>query len=76
VVVDSKEQAARFGNTFHAIQAGFINIEKTGELGDVIQKGIPSHSNLIITDLTGIAAQDIAIAEWVLMSLDKGEKCD
>lgn len=65
VVVDSKEQAARFGDTFHAIQAGFINIEKTEELGNVIQNGISVDANLLITDLTGIAAQDIAIAEWV-----------
>ncbi len=76
VVVDSKEQAVRFGDAFHAIQGGFITSDKSEELGNVIQKGISSHSNLIITDLTGIAAQDIAIVEWVLMSLDKREKYD
>ena len=76
VVVDSKEQAARFGDTFHGIQAGFINIEKTEELGNAIQSGISVDANLLITDLTGIAAQDIAIAEWILMCLDKREKYD
>ncbi len=69
VVVDSKEQAVRLGDTFHAIQSGFMNIEKTEELGNVIQKSVSVDSNLIITDLTGIAAQDIEIAEFVLRRL-------
>lgn len=69
VVVDSKKQAAQFGDTFHAIQAGFIGIEKTQELGDIIQKNIPVESNFIITDLTGIAAQDLAIMEFILNKL-------
>jgi ornithine cyclodeaminase/alanine dehydrogenase-like protein (mu-crystallin family) len=43
-----------------------INIEKAQELGNIIQKNLPLDANLILTDLTGIAAQDIAIAEWVL----------
>ena len=71
VIVDSKEQANRFGDTFQAIQSGFLNIEKTEELGNVIQKSVSVDSNIIITDLTGIAAQDIAIAEWVLIKRGK-----
>ena len=70
VVVDSKEQAARFGDTFHAIQSGFINFEKSKELGNIIQKNSPLDFDLIITDLTGIAAQDIAIAQFVLSKLE------
>ncbi len=76
IVVDSKEQAVRFGDAFRAIQAGFIDAERTEELGNVIQKGTPVDANLIITDLTGIAAQDIAIAEWALNAFDREEEYD
>ncbi len=66
IIVDSKEQAMLFGDTCQAIQHGFITPDDLEELGDIINKGIPSGSNLIITDLTGIAAQDIAMARFVV----------
>lgn len=69
VIVDSSVQARQFGDSFHAIAAGFIAVEETMELGEVLQGGLGSDPELIITDLTGIAAQDVSMAEFVLHRL-------
>lgn len=66
IIVDSQTQALRFGDTFHAIQDNRIVIDKVIELGNVLENGIPAKSKIMITDLTGIAAQDIAIAKYVM----------
>jgi len=69
VIVDSCKQAWRFGDTYHAIQCGFITDDKVKELGSVVQNSLVPGANLIITDLTGIAAQDIAIAKFIMHKL-------
>ena len=66
VIVDSKKQAIIFGNSFKAIQNGFITQETLQEFGDTLQKGISSNVDLIISDFIGIAAQDIAISQFVI----------
>lgn len=69
VIVDSKAQAHKFGECFYALAAGFLTPDKTIELGEVLQVGLGLTPEFIITDLTGIAAQDAAIAEFVLQRL-------
>lgn len=69
VIVDSRAQALKFGDTFHAIRDGRIVIDKVTELGSALEQGIPESSKMIITDLTGIAAQDLAVAQFVMERL-------
>lgn len=66
IVVDSKTQAQRFGDAFYALASGLIFYEKLQELGHLVEAGILGQSKLIISDFTGIAAQDIAIADSTL----------
>lgn len=69
IIVDSKVQSHNFGDTFHALQRSFIKSEQLIELGEVLQGGFQEESELIITDLTGIAAQDTAITTFVSQRL-------
>ena len=71
VIVDSKKQAQFFGDTFYALQSGLISYDKLQELGTIIETGISRDAKVIISDFTGIAAQDIAIAESTLKLLKK-----
>ena len=64
--VDSKDQSLKFGDTFHAIKSKAISPDKAIELGVQLNENKAIDANLIVTDLTGIAAQDLAITEWVL----------
>jgi len=64
VIVDSKVQAAKFGDSSYAVAAGAIDVSKFEELGNVLKQGV-LNKRLIVTDLTGLAAQDIAIAQFV-----------
>lgn len=66
IIVDSKPQAILYGDSSHAIKAGLINEESLEELGSLLATNYFVQNKLIITDLTGIAAQDMAIAKWVL----------
>ena len=76
VLVDSKAQAQQLGDSFHAIQAKCIDPSKLEELGDILKEGIISKldSPLLITDLTGISAQDIAITQHTFNKLDSIHK--
>lgn len=69
VIIDSKFQAVKFGDSYHAIKAGIIKPTKLEELGNLLAKNYKTKNQIIITDLTGIAAQDIAIAKWVISVL-------
>ncbi|CDR34861.1 hypothetical protein [Criblamydia sequanensis] len=72
VVVDSKSQCALFGDASHAIKKGSINFEKLVELGDVLvdpSLGRTSEEQITVCDLTGIAIQDLQIAECVFSSI-------
>lgn len=75
VIVDSKEQALRFGDSFHAMNAGIINSEKLEELGKILITNsiTTSQTTIMITDLSGIAAQDIAISSYVLNKIMIGK---
>ena len=68
VVVDSIAQCLERGETHQAIKAKEITREKLLELGDIISakaSGRTSDTQITIADLTGVAVQDIKIAETV-----------
>ena len=66
IIVDSKPQAIKYGDSSYAIKAGMIKTEALEELGSLLAQGYQAQDKMIITDLTGIAAQDITIAKWTL----------
>ncbi len=68
VVADSIAQCLERGEIHRAIEAGKLSREKLVELGDVISgksKGRTSEEQVTVADLTGVAVQDIEIAEAV-----------
>jgi ornithine cyclodeaminase len=71
-VVDSRSQCSKFGDTSLALERGFIRAENLVELGEIIQnpgKYRGEKDDITIADLTGVAVQDIAIAELALEKL-------
>lgn len=72
VVVDSKSQCSAFGDTSYALKKGLIGLDKLTELGEVFTNhtlGRTSNSQITVCDLTGIAIQDLQIAESIYMSI-------
>jgi ornithine cyclodeaminase len=70
--VDSLSQCAKFGDSSFALEQGVIRIQDLVELGQMIQD--PSlrrqgKNEISIADLTGVAVQDMAIAELALQGL-------
>lgn len=75
VVVDSKAQCVRLGETHHAVSGGVLAPEDVhAELGEVLEGTRPGREGdeLIVCDLTGVGAQDAAIAgvAWALLGAD------
>ncbi|WPY01429.1 Putative ornithine cyclodeaminase family protein [Candidatus Trichorickettsia mobilis] len=69
VIVDSKMQAAKFGDVSRALKAGIVPKDALMELGAVLKSGIAENAKIIIADFSGIGAQDVAMAEFVLSRL-------
>lgn len=69
VIVDSKLQAAKFGDVARALKEGIITQDALIELGAVLKPGASGNIKTIIVDFSGIGAQDVAIAEFVLSRL-------
>ncbi|MBO6638874.1 MAG: ornithine cyclodeaminase family protein [Roseitalea sp.] len=72
VVADSLAQCRERGEIFHALAAGTIAEGDVTELGAIIEgshDGRPAADAITISDLTGVAVQDIAIAKAVLARL-------
>ena len=68
VVADSIEQCLLRGEIHHAIKAGQVEKNQILELGNVISgstRGRDSMDEVTVADLTGVAVQDMAIAEAV-----------
>lgn len=68
IIVDSRSQCAVFGDVSHALKKGLIGLEKLIELGEVLTNpslGRTSDNQITVCDLTGIAIQDLQIAESV-----------
>ncbi len=72
VVADSIEQCLVRGEIYQAIKTGRIAQEDILELGDVIAghvDGRTSEEQITVADLTGVAVQDIKIAEAVFEAI-------
>jgi ornithine cyclodeaminase len=69
LIVDSKLQAAKFGDISRALKAGIIPKDALMEVGEVLKLGISENIKTIIVDFSGIGAQDVAMAEFVLSRL-------
>jgi ornithine cyclodeaminase len=74
---DSRVQCSQFGDSFYAIQQNWIRAENLIELGTLIANPAirrRSATDITIADLTGVAVQDIAIAELALGRLREGSR--
>ncbi|MDG1437969.1 MAG: hypothetical protein P8P98_03265, partial [Emcibacteraceae bacterium] len=71
IVVDSIDQSETRGEIMWARKAGLITNEDVLELGTVIaqDKGRANDDQITIADLTGVAVQDLKIAEAVFKGL-------
>lgn len=68
VVADSVPQSRHRGEIHHALKAGAIGEEQIVELGAIIDHGARGRcddAQITIADLTGVAVQDIKIADLV-----------
>jgi len=66
VIVDSKLQAAKFGDVSKALKEDIITQDAMLELGALLKSGQPANAKTIIADLSGIGAQDVAMTEFIL----------
>jgi ornithine cyclodeaminase len=72
--VDSLSQCSAYGDSSFALEQGLIQMQDLVELGRVIQDPSLRRRNeqdISIADLTGVAVQDIAIAELALQGLQQ-----
>ncbi|MDH3492659.1 MAG: ornithine cyclodeaminase family protein [Acidobacteriota bacterium] len=72
VVADSISQCLERGEIYKALSAGVIEEDSVVELGDIIagkSDGRLNDSQITVADLTGVAVQDIKIAEAVYRKL-------
>jgi ornithine cyclodeaminase len=75
VVADSLSQCRERGEIHQALKAGAIAASKPIEMGQVIARpglGRRSEEQITVADLTGLAAQDIVIAEAALEATQQG----
>ena len=78
VIADSIEQCKDRGEIACSIRDGSLNLNNVVELGDVLSgkiSGRESESQITVSDLTGVAVQDIKIANSVFKKFmeDKNE---
>ncbi len=69
IAVDDRDQAGRFGELHHAIEAGFRSKADVVTLGELVAGTAPgrtSAEDVTVADLTGVGVQDAAIAALVL----------
>lgn len=69
VIVDSKLQAAKFGDVARALKEDIITEDALMELGSALKSGVSQNFKTIIADFSGIGAQDVAMAEFVFAKL-------
>jgi ornithine cyclodeaminase len=68
VVADSISQCLERGEIHKALQSGDLDRERVIELGNVVSGSVPGRTTadqITVADLTGVAVQDIAIANAV-----------
>ena len=72
VIADSISQCCERGEIHHALRRGLVTASGISELGSVIAGDSPSRNSsteITIADLTGVAVQDIVIAQTVFAAL-------
>jgi ornithine cyclodeaminase len=72
IIADKLSQCAKLGEIHHALETGLLTEKDVyGELGDVVIGRLPGREGgeLIVCDLTGVGAQDAALAEVVWREL-------
>jgi ornithine cyclodeaminase len=72
--VDGLSQCSKYGDSSFALEQGLIQMQDLVELGQVIQDQSLRRRNeqdISIADLTGVAVQDMAIAELALQGLQQ-----
>jgi ornithine cyclodeaminase len=70
--VDSLSQCSKYGDSAFALEQGLIELQDLVEIGRLIQDPSlrrRSERDISIADLTGVAVQDMAIAELALQGL-------
>lgn len=75
LVVDSTSQCLDHGEVSHAAERGLVKLEDIQEIGTILNgtgAGRTNDGQITIADLTGIAAQDIAMANAVLAAYRRG----
>jgi len=73
VVADSRSQCRSREEIHHALAAGLISADQLVELGEVIAGTAPGRGGeeeITVADPTGVAVQDIKIAEAVFRALE------
>ena len=76
VVADSISQCRSRGEISKALAAGAIKEDGVVELGQIIAGDLPGRENddqLTVADLTGVAVQDMAIAQAVFQAITSGQ---
>jgi ornithine cyclodeaminase len=76
LVCDLTTQSIRIGELHHAVKSGKLPVEGVyAELGHIVVGDVPGRlgDETIICDLTGVGAQDAAIAEVAWKTLGKGK---
>jgi ornithine cyclodeaminase len=74
LVADSIAQCCERGDIAHALRNGLITRDRLIELGNVVSRTSPgrtSEAQITVADLTGVAVQDIKIAESVYNALNR-----
>jgi ornithine cyclodeaminase len=73
-VVDSRQQCALYGDASAALRQGVILLEDLVELGQIVA-GQSAYQrkpeDITLVDVTGVAVQDIAVANLALIALNK-----
>jgi ornithine cyclodeaminase len=71
IIADSKIQCCELGNIAQALQSSAITEDSIVELGDVIIQNIKRKDaqQIIVANLTGVAVQDIQIANLAYQAL-------
>ena len=67
IIVDSITQATKFGDTYNAIKSGTVKTDQLIDLGSILNNGsnITDKNKFLISNFTGIGAQDLAITEFI-----------
>ncbi|MEO9875528.1 MAG: ornithine cyclodeaminase family protein [Anderseniella sp.] len=76
LIADLRSQCLDHGEVATAMRAGLLDPGQLAELGEVLdqrQPGRTTGEQITIADLTGIAAQDIAMARLVVSAFEDGQ---